>query len=97
MREIFIAGAVAALSTVAVLNSPALASSVSEDLALCASALDQRGVAQADSFRPKFLRLRGGAVRRIGVLMIPNADGAPSIEAECRIQRGEVVDVTVKS
>jgi hypothetical protein len=97
MREILIAGAVAALTTLAILNTPALASSVNEDVALCAGALDSRGVAAADSFRPKFLKFRGGAVRRISVLMIPNADGAQSIEAECRIQRGEVVDVTVKS
>jgi len=96
MKEILVAGAIAALATF-VITSPSTAASLSEDVALCASALNDKGIAAADAFRPKFLKFRGAAVRKVTVLMIPTGDGAQSIEAECAIKKGEVVDVTVKS
>ncbi len=99
MREILLAGVLAAASTFAYFALPAAASAASsaEDLAVCVAAINERGIAAADAFRPKFLKLRGGAVRRVSVLMIPKADGAKSIEAECSIKGGEVLEVAVKA
>lgn len=98
MKEVLLAAAFAVVTTVAFVALPATAfASETEDVALCAAALDAKGVAAADAFRPKFLKSKGAAVRKISVLMIPTAGDAVSIEAECSIKRGEVVDVAVKA
>lgn len=98
MREFFLAGAIAA-SALALVAIPTTASaaSVGDDVALCAAALDAKGVATASDFRAKFLKSRGAAVRRVSVLMIPTASDKQSIEAECQIKKGEVIDIAVKA
>lgn len=97
MKEVLFA-AIAVASTLAIIAQPstAFAASVSDDVALCAAALDAKGLAAADAFRPKFLKSKGSLVRKVSVLMIPTGDGA-SIEAVCQIKRGEVIDVAVKA
>lgn len=98
MREVILAAIFAIASTLAFVALPATAfAGETEDVALCAAALDAKGVAAADAFRPKFLKSKGAAVRRISVLMIPTGGDAASIEAECAIKRGEVIDVAVKA
>ncbi|MEX0644987.1 MAG: hypothetical protein WD076_06740 [Parvularculaceae bacterium] len=99
MREFLLAGVIGTAFTVAIAAQPttAFASEAGDQVALCAAALDAQGIASADAYRAKFLKSKGGAVKSVTVKMIPVADGAEAIEAECQIRRGEVVDVTVKA
>ncbi|GAB4527891.1 MAG: hypothetical protein Kow00133_16760 [Amphiplicatus sp.] len=93
-----IAGPIAvALSAVVIgLTAPALATSVDDQVALCAAALDAEGIAAADAYRARFVKSRGGAAKTVRVKMIPLGEGE-SITAECKIKRGEVTDVSVKA
>lgn len=99
MREVLLAGAFAAALAVSAVARPAAAyaSESGDQVALCAAALDAKGVATADSYRAKFLKSKGGAVKTVTVRLIPLADGVEAIEAECQIRHGEVVDVAVKA
>jgi uncharacterized membrane protein YgcG len=97
MREVLFAAAFALAASAAFVALPATAfASESDDVALCAAALDAKGVAAADSYRAKFVKSKGAQVRKVTVLMIPNAGGA-SIEAICQIKKGEVIDASVKA
>ena len=94
MREVLIAAAFAVVSTVAFVALPATAfASETDDVALCAAALDANGVADANDYRAKFLKSKGAQVRKVSVLLIPNGDGQ-SIEAVCEIKKGEVISAT---
>lgn len=99
MREILLATVLAFASTAAIVATPAtaFAADTSEQVALCAAALDAKGIAAASDYRAKFLKTKGGAVQTVTVKLIPTADGLEAIEAECQIKRGEVVDATVKA
>lgn len=95
--KIIAAPLVVALSAAAMgLTAPALATSVDQQVALCAAALDAEGIAAADAYRARFVKSRGGAAKTVQVKMIPIGEGE-SITAECRIRRGEVTDVSVKA
>lgn len=97
MKEILLAGVLALLSTAAVVATPAFAADTTTQVELCAAALDAKGLASAGDYRAKFLKTKGGAVQTVTVKLLPTADGADSIEAECQIKRGEVIDATVKA
>lgn len=99
MREMFMAGVFALVSTVAILALPGLAFAADADtqVALCAAAADAQGVASADDYRAKFLKSKGGAVKTVTIKLIPIADSADAITAQCRIKRGEVIDFAVKA
>ncbi len=68
-----------------------------ENVALCAAALDEQGIASSQTYRPKLQNVRDGSTKRVTVKMTSTADGAEPIIAECKIRRGEVVDVSVKA
>ncbi|MBB5517870.1 hypothetical protein [Amphiplicatus metriothermophilus] len=78
------------------LAAPALATSVDEQVSLCAAALDAEGIAASDAYRARFVKSRGGAAKTVRVKMIPLGEGE-SIIAECKIKRGAVTDVSVKA
>jgi hypothetical protein len=99
MREILLAGVFGVAFTAAIAAQPstAFASETGDQVALCAAALDAKGIAAADDYRAKFLKTKGGALKTVTVKMVPVSDGAAAIEAECQIRSGEVIDVTVKA
>ncbi len=99
MKEILLAGVVGAAMTIAIagLPSTAFASEAGDQVALCAAALDDQGIASTDDYRAKFLKSKGGAMKTVTVKLVPVADGADAIEAECQIRSGEVVNVSVKA
>lgn len=77
--------------------SSAGATNWTENVALCAAALDAQGIAAADQYQPKIKTVSDGATKRVTVKMTPLLDGAEVIIAECKIRRGKVVDVSVKA
>lgn len=85
-----------AASTIALATVPALAGEREDQLSLCASALDEQGLAALDAYRTKFVKAKGGALQKIIVKLVPLADG-PSLTAECLIKRGEVTSATILS
>jgi ABC-type glycerol-3-phosphate transport system substrate-binding protein len=98
MKEFLLAGVFAAAFTVAIASQSGTAfATESDQVALCAAALDAQGLAAADEYRAKFLKTKGGAVKTVTVKLIPVADGVEAIEAECEIKRGEVTNATVKA
>lgn len=99
MKEMFLAGVFALVSTAAIFATPTLAfaSSTSEQVALCASAADAEGIAAIDDHRAKFLKSKGGAVKTVTIKLVPLAGDSDSITAQCRIKRGEVLEVGVKA
>lgn len=85
-----------AAAVLALTASPAFAGERDNQVSLCASALNEQGLAAIDAYRAKFLKAKGGAVQTIVVKLIPFADG-PSLTAECRIKRGEVTSAAIQS
>ena len=97
MREVLFAAAFAVVSTLAFVALPATAfASETDDVALCAAALDEKGVADADDYRAKFLKSKGAQVRNVSILLIPH-EGGDSIEAVCQIKKGEVIEASAKA
>ena len=64
-----------------------------EKISLCAAAVQEEGLADVENYRVKFA---GGASRKVSIELIPN-DGGETLEAECRIRRGEVSSVELKA
>lgn len=83
-----IAGGLALVAT-----APAFAADWSEKINLCAAAVQDEGLAEIENYRVKFA---GGASRKLTIELIPN-DGGETLEAECRIRRGEVSSVELKA
>lgn len=75
---------------------PASAATLAEEIALCAAAADAEGLAPASDYRPEFIDSRGGAAKRVTIELIPY-DSGDVLTAECRIRRGEVLDVALKA
>ena len=99
MKEFVLAGAAVALSAAAFVSmpAPAFAASFDEQVALCAAAADEQGIAAADAYRAKFVKSKGGGVQTVTIKLVPEAGETESITAECKIKRGEVIGVTVKA
>ena len=97
MRETFFAAIFAVASTIAIFALPgaAFAASAGDQMTLCAAAADEEGIAGPD-YRVKFVKSRGGSVKKVVLKFIP-ADGGAAITANCRIENGEVTELAVKS
>lgn len=93
MKTLFSA---AFIATTAVLATSANAMTTSEQISACAAALDERGVAAAAEYKPRFKSISGGGAKKLVLEMVPLADGEKSILATCKIKRGKVTDVTIK-
>lgn len=98
MRSVVVSGAIA-LAAAATLAVPSLAfaASADEQVALCAAALDAKGVASVEQYRAKFVKSKGAAVKTVTVKLVPIAEGVEPITAKCQIKRGEVVDASVET
>ena len=87
----------AAAALTAVLTLPAHAGSVwDERVDLCAAALADQGLIEADAYRAKFKTGGGGGVKKVRVTLIPK-DGGDRLTAQCKIKRGEVVSAELKA
>lgn len=82
------------IGAVAVTTAPAGATNWSQQVDLCAAAVDAEGLAEVSDYSVKF----GGAAgaKRLEIKLVPNA-GGDTLIAECRIRRGEVTSVTLKA
>ena len=96
MKEVLLSAVFAAAfaGAIALQSSTAFAADVADEVALCARALDDQGLASADDYRAKFQGRRGGRVTKLEVRLVPKADGK-AIDAVCEIRRGEVVSATL--
>lgn len=88
LAAILAAGSIAAVASTAV-----FAADWSEKISLCAAAVQAEGLAEVEDYRVKFA---GGASRKLTIELIPN-DGGETLEAVCRIRRGEVSSVELKA
>ncbi len=84
------------VSAFALAALPANAGSVSDQIDQCAAAIDAEQLVVISDYRVKFLRISGGAAKRLSIELIPYADGE-SLRVECKIRRGEVQEVSLKS
>jgi hypothetical protein len=74
---------------------PAFAGPWEEAKAVCADAIAAEAGFADGSFDARLEKVRDGATQRLTVKLTP-AEGA-AVTGECRIKRGEVVDVTLKT
>ncbi|NOX82736.1 MAG: hypothetical protein GXP06_07090 [Alphaproteobacteria bacterium] len=75
---------------------PAHAASISEQVNLCAEAINAQELAVVSDYRVKFIRTTGGSAKRLSLELIPHADGEV-LRAECKVRRGKVVEVALQS
>ncbi len=85
-----------AASTLALSTAPAIAAGTSDQISLCASALETQGLAPADAFKTEFVSVKGASLRTVTMKLIPLAGGVEQI-AECQIKRGKVVGAAIKA
>ena len=82
----------AALFAIAV-PVPAKAASTSKLVEMCVEAMDAQGVASRDDYRAKMKKVRGGALKKLTLQVIPNEGDGDSFMVECQVRRGEVVSL----
>ncbi len=80
----------------ALATTGAQASEWNERVDICAAAIEEQGLADMDNYRVDFVSGSGGSVKRVVVRLIPTADGE-RMTAQCRIKRGKLVDVELKT
>ena len=88
---------IAAAFSSALMIAGGASASTQEQVSLCAQELDARGVASLSDYRAKFKGVRGGGTKQVTLKLVPLEKGAEDIMATCKIKRGEVIDVSVKS
>lgn len=93
MKNILIA---ATASAFALSILPAHATSSSDQISLCKSAVEVQGLAPADLFKLKFVNIKGAALKTVTFKASSLADGQDQV-IECRIRGANVVEATVKS
>lgn len=87
----------AILGVSAMVGLPAHAGSPwDERVELCAEAIGEQGLADVDDYRVKFAGGGGGATKRVTVTLTP-VEGGDKMSAQCKIRRGDVVDVKLKA
>lgn len=69
------------------------AESWGEKIQMCADAAEDEGLVDLSDYRPEF---DGGSSRRVSLVFTPRRAG-DVVEIECRIARGRVVSVDVRS
>ena len=93
MKNLLIA---ATASAIALSIAPAHATSSSEQVSLCHTALEEQGIAPADLFKKKFVNIKGAALKTITFKLTPLAGGEPQV-AECQIKGSKVVGAAIKA
>lgn len=88
MKHRMIFGALAAALTV---GGTAAAGSFDEARAACAAALAAEAGVEAADYDARLLKARGGRSQRVTVEL--NAAGKPDVVGECKVRRGEVLEV----
>ena len=92
MKNILIAFAA---SAVALSIAPAHATSSSDQISLCKSAVEVQGLAPADAFKLRFVNIKGAALKTVTFKASPITGGEDQI-VECRIRGGNVIEAAVK-
>ena len=91
MRNKILAGLTLAA---AAFTAPAHAEDWNQNMSACAAAAEAQGVVTAGEYRTKFLTGSGGSMKRIALELIP--DNGETIQAECKVKRGKVKELTIK-
>lgn len=86
---------IAAASALIAFGGAASAKNISEEIAMCADAVNDAGLAKVAEYDVKFASVAGASVKRLAIELVPTANGE-TIVAECRIKRGKVIDVALK-
>ncbi|WP_425407735.1 hypothetical protein [Hyphococcus sp.] len=76
--------------------TPALATDWAEKLQMCAAAAESEGLVAPGEYRAKFVRGGGGSTKTIALALIPNG-GGDTIDAVCKIRRGEVSEIRLEA
>ncbi len=92
MRNNILAGLALAAAAVA---APAQAEDWSGHLDACAAEAEAQGLVAAGEYKAKFLTGSGGSMKRIAFELIP--DAGETIKAECKVKRGNVKELTIKT
>ena len=79
-----------------VLPTTAEAASTSDMVEMCTEALDLQSIASKDKYRTKMTKVRGGALKRLTLDVIPLENGDEKMTVECHVKGGEVVKLSVK-
>ncbi len=88
--------AAVAASALALGLAPAFAAGTSEQISMCASALETGGLAPAATYKTEFVSVKGASLRTVTMKLIPLA-GGDALLAECQIKRGKVVGAEIKA
>lgn len=73
--------------------TPGFAADWGKKIDLCAAAVEKEGLADVENYSVKFAN---GASRKLTIKLIPN-EGGETLEAVCRMRRGEVSSVELKA
>ncbi len=77
------------------LSGAAIAGPWDEAKAICADAIAAEAGLNGAAYSAKLEKARDGATKRVTVRVTP--EGGAAVVGECRIKRGEVVDVTLEA
>ncbi|MEZ5893857.1 MAG: hypothetical protein R3C58_12040 [Parvularculaceae bacterium] len=84
-----------ALAAALISSAPASAADWTKNVGICAAAAEAEGLVTAGDYRAKFLSGQGAAIKTVAIELIPTEGDA--ITAECKIKRGEVMEIGVKA
>lgn len=74
---------------------PAQAADWGKTVDVCAAAAEAEGVVTAGEYRAKFVNGSGAATKTVAITLYPSE--GDSIDAVCKVRRGEVTEFTVKA
>lgn len=86
----------AAAATAVLTVAPAYAVGTTEQISMCASALEEQGLAPANVFKQEFVSIKGASLRTVTMKLIPLSGGEVQL-AECQIKRGKVIGAAIKA
>jgi hypothetical protein len=85
----------AAVAALIAVSGAALAGDWDADKAVCADAIAAEAGLNGQSFAAKLEKARDGATKRLTVKVTPEQGSA--VVGECKVRRGEVVEVEMKT
>ncbi|GJL93604.1 MAG: hypothetical protein DHS20C05_00090 [Hyphococcus sp.] len=94
MNMRFLTGFIATAAVFA--TFPAHATDWSEQMNVCAAAVQSEGLAAEGEYLVTFVDARGSRVKRLTIELTPD-DGGDTMTATCNIKRGEVTEVVLTS
>ncbi|MBI1393479.1 MAG: hypothetical protein GC152_12120 [Alphaproteobacteria bacterium] len=89
-KSVFAAIAAAPLAAALLAVAPANAASTSEQIALCVSALESKGIAPSGEYRSQFVKSRGASTKTLWIDLVPSS--GETVSGVCKVRRGEVTE-----